>query len=90
MQQRNFEVHKKGERRPMGIKAPKPKAWSHQADLSAAIGKSIIVKLPSGSVSGVLQEADAYCLKILCSIDGRKSLLTYFKHAIVYYSVMEN
>lgn len=61
-----------------------PKAWSHQDDLKAMIGKPIVII--QGAVVTVypkLLAADAFTLK--CE-DNNKSALTLFKHAIQGYA----
>lgn len=83
MSNRPFVVEKKGERRSF-----KPKPWGHQQDLAAARGKRISLFFADGTSGDfTLAEADAYTVKVLSLVDGHKSALTYFKHAIVSYKI---
>jgi hypothetical protein len=85
-ERRPFVVERKGERRPS-----KPKPWSHQDDLRTMIGKSVVlifVDPKFGSVCGVLAAADQFTLQL--RVDGHKSPMTYFKHAIVAFGLQED
>lgn len=81
-QSRSFSVERKSERRPF-----KPKAWSHQDELKAAVGKVVVLRLvdQADPVIGTLMAADAFALSI--RVGNSQSTRTYYKHALVSYVV---
>jgi hypothetical protein len=67
----------------------KPKRWSHQDELDAMIGKEVCVTFLHGDpgvswIKGMLVAADAFTLQLAV---GNKSVMTYFKHGILYYNL---
>lgn len=71
------------QRKPFKVR--KPKKWSHQDDLEAAIGKRVRVGSGAGNLAeATLLAADAFTLKLQFE-DG---LLTVFKHSITAYEVL--
>lgn len=71
----------------------KERAWSHQDELKANIGKIIIVHTTNGTIQAKLLAADAYTIKVdhvWISSDGdeRKSILTYFKHSVIGFAFL--
>lgn len=79
---RPFVVEKKGEQKPF-----KPKPWSHQSDLRAQVGKTLILWIDGEPLHGVLVEADQFTLKMRPIGVNGKSSVTYFKHAITAYTI---
>jgi hypothetical protein len=64
----------------------KPKRWSHQDDLTALIGKTIVCGRSDGmSLEGVLVEADQFTLKIQTPEFALPVLV--FKSALTYIAV---
>jgi len=69
----------------------KPKAWTHQQELSNLRGKEICIFFIDDSYKvGTLVEADQFTLKLAISIAGKenKSVLTFFKSAMKGYGAV--
>lgn len=63
----------------------KPRAWSHQDELQALRGKTIIYcVLDEGIQSGTLLEADQFTIKV--KKQGFKSSIVVFKSSLTYFS----
>lgn len=68
----------------------KPPKWSHQDDLVRAVRERRIVALhiltgpDRVTITGQLLQADNFALKVAV---GDKSVITYYKHAIVGYEI---
>ena len=70
--------------RPKLSLPPKPKKWSHQDELEALKGSRIEIRFV-GFMNWdpyILVDADAFTLK-LTAVTGDKSVLTYYKHALI-------
>lgn len=76
---------------------PKPKAWSHQNDLTAAKGKQIQIHTHEGMVNGTLLDADQFTIKVRTTLnDGDylaaqkdQSIVTYFKSALTGFTIKD-
>lgn len=75
-------------RRKKEIAFKKPRRWSHQDDLDAAVGKVVAVESTYGAtaVAGLLLASDQFTLKIQVK---DKSPLVIFKHAIACFTVVD-
>lgn len=68
------------------LRPSKPKAWSHQEDLTAAYGKPIVLELLDGTlVNGNLVSADQFSLKV--SKQDSAYFTVYYKSSLTSYSV---
>lgn len=67
----------------------KPKAWSHDNDLTAAKGKQISLHALDSpdELVGELLDSDRFTLKV--RVWNGKSALTFFKHALASYAIKE-
>jgi len=70
------------------FKASKPKTWSHQDDLQAAIGKKIRIKTldESDPIEGTLVAADQFSLKL--SRNDSAYFSVYYKSSLTYFMVL--
>ena len=65
----------------------KPKAWNHQDDLKAGVGRPIYIVHRDGTKAwGDLAAADQFTLKLIHDAPEGKSAVTYFKHDLAAYS----
>lgn len=64
----------------------KPRAWNHQDELKAAIGRQITLYLDGPARSGRLVAADQFTIKVA---HQSQSSLTYFKGNLLGYSIEE-
>lgn len=71
-----------------GASAPrqpyKPKAWNHQDELKAALGREITVHFDGRSHTGTLVAADQFTIKVS---RNDQSALTYFKGNLLGYAL---
>jgi hypothetical protein len=82
---RNLIVEKKNERKPYKVKP-----WSHQDELKSLVGRpvrlySAVPDFNRPVHEGVLVQTDAYTLKLERLVEGRKSVVTYFKSGLAGY-----
>lgn len=76
--------HQKSRMKSFDPRRRKPKAWSHQQELTDLIDKPIVITRRDGCIlSGTLLAADQFCLKIQHTSNSHivvfKSALTSFK-----------
>jgi hypothetical protein len=68
------------------FKAKPPRAWSHQDDLKANVGKTMrLMFVDEVVIQGTLVTADQFTLKIARS---DKSVVTYFKSGMISFEVI--
>lgn len=70
------------------FKPTKPKTWSHQDDLQAAIGKKIRIKLigEGNPIEGTLVAADQFSLKL--SQHDSAFFSVYYKSSLTSFTVL--
>lgn len=76
------------ERRVIKAKPPKPKAWSHDDELKAHIGRpiDILISFAGSQRRYMLLQADRYVLVLFDEVE--KSTVTVYKHAITGYRLV--
>lgn len=75
-------------------RSPRPSiGWSHQNDLSRAVGQNVRIGVLVGNTTdpceGKLLAADQFTIKVLTTHGDRSAEVVFFKHALVYFSVVK-
>ncbi|WLR91026.1 hypothetical protein [Shinella zoogloeoides] len=72
------------------LKESRPKSWSHQDDLTAAIGKKIrLMRAPMPNIEGKVLAADQFTVKVeVQSPSGALSAVVVFKSALTSFEVL--
>jgi hypothetical protein len=87
-ERRGFLNAPRNANRPKITRPAKPRPWSHQRELEAAIGKRIyLVYLDNEDGEGQLLAADPFTLKI--QFDGVDVPTVIFKSALAIFKIME-
>jgi hypothetical protein len=83
-QTRPVQIERRG---PSAPRQPmKPRAWNHQDDLKAAVGRQITVHFGATTRTGTLIAADQFTIKVA---QESQSALTYFKGNLTGYEILE-
>lgn len=85
---RTIEVRNKNERSRLAL-PPKKKAWRHEDELTAAIGKTVqLLTTQDEQYVGTLINVDQYTIQIRFA-GGDKSVFTFYKSALLGFSIGE-
>lgn len=85
---RTIEVHHKRERGKLSIPAKK-KAWRHEDELRASLGRTITLYGPTEwTVTGKLVNVDQYTIQLSVPKHDN-SIFTYYKSALLGFSISE-